>query len=181
MLRVAGTIATARVVRAHQRRWSHRRKKNPMNRSLRLFSAASTTLAILSGSASSFADGTMGFEGRSKAAGEKFTSISYSVSTPRDAASGLATGRRQHKPVCVVRVPLATSGTLVQMLLTNEVVKSATFDTSAGIKIKLTNASVASYRLVEDKDLEEICFAFQGIEISAKGGPVATDSPSGKT
>ena len=152
-----------------------------MNRSLRLFSAASTTLAILSGSASSFADGTMAVEGRTgKPTTEKFTSISYSVSTPRDAASGQATGRRQHKPVCVVRVPVATSGALVQMLLTNEVVKSATFDTSAGIKIKLTNANVTSYRLVDDKDLEEICFAFQAIELSAKGGTAATDSPSGK-
>lgn len=124
------------------------------------------------------ADGFMSFEAQRSGRGDKerFGNVSYSVASPKDTATGQSTGKRQHKPVCVTRTPLPSSGHLVSALITNDTFKSVVFETSNGVRIKLTNASLASYKLFEDKENEELCFTFQSIELSVKGGPAMSDS-----
>ncbi|AKU99831.1 hypothetical protein AKJ09_06495 [Labilithrix luteola] len=137
-------------------------------------------LAVLVAPAMAFAlDGTLTVEAtRSKIPAERFIGVKYELKTPRDASSGLATGRRQHSPVCVYRQTGATSVTFFQAAVTNESFKTVTLDISNGSRMKLTNAGVASYGLVggaEGKDLEEICFSFQRIEFTVKGNMAADD------
>lgn len=78
--------------------------------------------------------------------------------------------------MCVTRTPIASSTTFFSALVTNEVLRTVTFDTSLGVRIKLSNASVASYKLFEERDQEEICFTFASIELTMRGGVTATDS-----
>ncbi|MFN3431052.1 MAG: type VI secretion system tube protein Hcp [Candidatus Sericytochromatia bacterium] len=49
-------------------------------------------------------------------------SYSYNVKTPRDAASGQATGRRQHQPITIVKEWGASSPHLMKALATSEVI-----------------------------------------------------------
>src|SRR5689334_16128763 len=55
-------------------------------------------------------------------------SFHYAVSSPRDMASGQASGRRQHQPVVFVKEWGAASPQLFQALVTNEVLKSVRFE-----------------------------------------------------
>ncbi len=48
--------------------------------------------------------------------------FSHSISSPRDAASGLPTGRRQHKPVSITKPIDKSSPLLMNMLVTNETI-----------------------------------------------------------
>lgn len=115
--------------------------------------------------------------------------ISYELKTSRDVASGMASGKRQHTPICI-RKPLgAASPQLITALATNEVLTSAMFeilvpgprgDEIVGQVMTIANASVASYKLftpAEGKpEQEEICFVFQRIDIDNKlGGTSAVD------
>ena len=52
-------------------------------------------------------------------------SVAYDVETPLDPASGLPTGKRVHKPITVVKVIDQATPTLLQALVTNEVLTSA--------------------------------------------------------
>ena len=124
-------------------------------------------------------------------------SFSYEVKSPRDAATGSPSGKRQHSPVKIVKAVGAASPQIFQALVTNEVLKEVTFDfTKANANgeeyvyyhIKLTNASVASVHLFTKDDLstaggssskqssslpmelEEVSFVFQKIEVESKDG-----------
>jgi len=120
----------------------------------------------------------------------------YEVAAPRDLASGQASGKRQHKPVKVIKEWGASSPQLFQAVTTNEVLKSVTFEfyrtTPEGkedqhYSIKLTNATVSGHRKFIDKsvkhsdghdvhELEEISFTFQKIDVESKWGKsMATD------
>ncbi|MEQ1621765.1 MAG: type VI secretion system tube protein TssD [Methylococcales bacterium] len=113
--------------------------------------------------------------------------VSYSVISPRDAASGLPTGKRQHKPVTITKPMSEASPLLFNAIATNENLNSVTIqfigtDKSLGPKIKLTNANIASFAphsqgLIADKqtagvvtpifsELEDVSFTFQKIEIT---------------
>lgn len=115
------------------------------------------------------------------------SSVAYSVVSPRDAQSGLPTGKRQHHPVTITKVLNEASPLLFNALVTNEVLNSVVIqfigaDKSPGPKITLINASVASFAprsqaAVSDKpvagvvtpgfnELEDVSFTFQKIEIS---------------
>ena len=61
---------------------------------------------------------------------DKLTGLSfhYSVGSPRDAASGMATGRRTHQPVSFVKEWGAATPQLSQALTTNESFKSVLFE-----------------------------------------------------
>lgn len=148
-------------------------------RSRALITVLAFALASLPGLA--LADGTIGFEGkRTKGTtGDRFGTLSFSVTVPRDAASGLPTGRRQYKPVCVMRTPQASTTAFLQNLATNEGFKSVTIESSNGLRIRLTNATAASYQYLQEKELEELCFSFQTIEVSVKGGAAFTDTLGG--
>jgi type VI secretion system secreted protein Hcp len=124
-------------------------------------------------------------------------SLEYELIIARDAASGHATGQRQHHPVTVTRDWGAASPQLFQALVANEVLETVEFD-CYGIskdgkeqlvhKVKLTNAAVCSFRQVgsiskgatkagTSGDLETVAFTFEKIEhLSPKDAVTASDS-----
>ncbi len=129
----------------------------------------------------------------------------HEVASPRDAASGLPTGKVQHKPLEVtVEWDIATPK-LYTALLTNETLPEVTIDfwtpqlmsavggTGAEVQymtVKLTNASIAYIRsrmlnnknpeLTRYKEFAEIGFTYQKIEITNKtNGTTATGSWGG--
>jgi len=55
-------------------------------------------------------------------------SYSYELSSPRDAATGLPTGRRQHHPVTVTKVLGSNSPVYLQAISTNENLKTVTIN-----------------------------------------------------
>ena len=113
----------------------------------------------------------------------------YSVASPRDSGSGMATGKRTHQPVSFVKAWGAASPQLFQAMTTNESMKSVLFefvrtnnDGEEYIfhKIRLSNARVTEIeQYVEPGDgdpLEKISFAFQRIELeNVDGKTMATD------
>lgn len=122
----------------------------------------------------------------------------HEINSPRDAASGLATGKRQHKPFVITKELDKSTPLLRQALVTNETLPSATIDfyrpTPRGglaleekyLTIKLTDANVATVRQVmlnnKNPDLaryaqyEEISFTYKRIEwIWADGNVTSSD------
>lgn len=126
----------------------------------------------------------------------KFAAIgfNYEVISPRDLASGQASGKRQHKPIVVTKEWGASSPQIFQALTTNEVLKSVLFEfirtTAEGAEeihhtIKLTNATINSLKQYiqtaakhEDAydvhELEDVAFTFQKIEIDNKLGKTSS-------
>jgi len=133
---------------------------------------------------------------RDKLAGISFH---YAVSSPRDVASGQASGRRQHQPVVFVKEWGAASPQLFQALVTNEILKSVLFEfvktNDAGEEfvhhsITLGNASISQIEQyingdpepppVDPRALEKISLTFQRIEIeNAEGKTSAGDDLRG--
>jgi type VI secretion system secreted protein Hcp len=105
----------------------------------------------------------------------------HEIVSPRDPASGQATGRRQHKPVRIVKPIDKSSPLLYRALATNEVLPTVEFrfrrptDKGAAVyyTVTLTNASISSVRqwkpntrdLSADRagDLEEVSFIYRTI------------------
>jgi type VI secretion system secreted protein Hcp len=115
--------------------------------------------------------------------------FSYSVVSPRDVSTGLASGKRQHKPIVVTREPGAASPQFFTALITNEVLKSVVIRfwrvKASGVSevqqiITLTNASISDFRQYVGDDgrwLEDVVFAFQQIRIeNTPGATIAVDS-----
>lgn len=113
------------------------------------------------------------------------------VASPRDAASGLATGKRQHKPLRILKKVNSGSPMLFTAIATNENLPMVRFDFwepnklgivgGGGVEvvtqtITLQNASIASWRQFIHPDLgfvEEIQFTYQKITIENKLGKTA--------
>lgn len=127
-------------------------------------------------------------EARQKGMENKIVGLTfdYSVVSPRDPASGMATGKRQHRPIRIIKPWGASSTQFFTALVMNEVLSNVTIDffsinTATGQlvldhTVKLTNASVASIThhsdngVVEEKAgkapaYESIELTFQQIEI----------------
>ena len=122
--------------------------------------------------------------------------ITHSIVSPRDPASGLPTGRRQHKPIVITKAWDKSTPVLLNSLFTNEVLVDCQFlfwrsQVAAGIgvagevqymTIELTNASIASidqYTASPDQlnqfnanDLEDISFTYQKIIITYNDGGI---------
>ena len=114
--------------------------------------------------------------------------VSHDVLTPRDPASGLPTGRRQHQPLIVTKEVDAASAPLHQVQASNETFKEwelqfwapqlrATSGTGVEVQsftIKLANAAIASIHtempntkhpdLVRFETFEEVAFTYQRID-----------------
>lgn len=120
--------------------------------------------------------------------------VSHDVVSPRDPASGLPTGKRQHKPLVITKELDQSSPLLYNSLVNNEnitewelqfwspVQLDPTRSAHAGASgtefqhftIKLTNANIASigFRMLNNKnpdlmryaEYEEIAFTYQKIE-----------------
>ena len=127
--------------------------------------------------------------------------VDHSVISPRDAASGLPTGKRMHKPIRITKEVDKASVPLYSALVTNENIpewelnfwspKTAVAKGGSGAEaqyftIKLTNAIITSIHLVKPNtkdpnlhqlpDYEEVEFTYQKIEwIWTDGGITAMD------
>jgi len=117
-----------------------------------------------------------------KIAGVRFFS---SASSPRDAATGMATGKRMYQPIKFTKQWGATSPQLFQALAENEILKTVVFEffraDKAGMealhyRITLTNATVASINAYLDltdrtgdpydaHELEDVELVFQSIQV----------------
>jgi len=138
-------------------------------------------------------EGTQGGLGKGKIPGVDFA---YGVEAPHDAATGAATGKRQHQPVIFTKEWGASSPQFYQAAFTNEVLTSVTFEFSLvgadgkeviDHSIKLTNATISEVEqsvqngqaggpVVDSRDLQAISFYFQKIDItSISGGTEAVD------
>ena len=110
--------------------------------------------------------------------------FSYEVKSPRDTASGQASGKRQHGAVTFTKEWGAASPQLFSALVSNEVIKSALFEfvrtNEIGVEhvfhtIKLTNASVTAIHQyiaaqedidLDNAELEDVALTFRGIEMT---------------
>lgn len=126
--------------------------------------------------------------------------VSHEIVSPRDPATGQATGKRQHKPFVITKELDKSTPILRQVLATNETLPSFTIEfwrpsqraaTGVGaeekyLTIKLTNANIASIRQVmpnnKNPDLtrylqyEEVAFTYQKIEWTwTDGGITSSD------
>jgi type VI secretion system secreted protein Hcp len=95
---------------------------------------------------------------------------SHGIVSPRDAASGLATGRRQHKPLVIVKELDKASPLLMKAMVTDENLKSVVLTYTIGpttYRVRLTNASIADIQQDSQSTLvprETISFTYQKIE-----------------
>ena len=120
----------------------------------------------------------------------------HEIVSPRDAASGLPTGKRMHKPFVITKELDKSSPLLYQMLCTNENVSEWELQfwtpqmkaaTGSGMEtqhftVKLTNANIASIHavmpnnkhpdLMKYAEYEEIAFTYQKIEWTWKEGGI---------
>ncbi len=139
------------------------------------------------------------FKGGSPRHGKDFIPLlgyEWQMETPRDAASGLPTGKRTHGPVVVVKLIDAASPLFLNALSQNENLVSVEIEfvgtTAEGtelidFRVSLTNATVVSLRdsvatadsggpPVDTRRLERIAFTFQKIEETwLPGGTSASD------
>ncbi len=125
---------------------------------------------------------------------------SHEIISPRDTASGLPTGKRQHKPFVITKELDKSSPLLLGALSNNENIPewelqfwkpqiSAVAGVGSEVQnytVKLTNANIASiaFRHLNNKnpdltryvEYEEIAFTYQKIEwVWVKGGITAMD------
>jgi type VI secretion system secreted protein Hcp len=100
-------------------------------------------------------------------------SVSQGIVSPRDAASGLPTGKRMHKPFVITKEWDASSPVLFQACSNNETIPTAEFrfhpagSSTDTVRIKLTDASCAEIEQTTDDsahEVEVISFTFRKIE-----------------
>ncbi|MHB1011534.1 MAG: Hcp family type VI secretion system effector [Desulfobacteria bacterium] len=118
----------------------------------------------------------------------------HDILSPRDIASGLPTGKRQHKPVLVTKEIDKSSPLLYTVLCNNENLTEVVFKfwkPSASGKevqyytIKLTNANIAARKtyfpnmLIAENTklphLEEVAFTYQKIEWTWEDGGITSE------
>ena len=122
--------------------------------------------------------------------------VSHEIISPRDAASGLPTGKRMHKPFVITKELDKSTPLLFAALCTNENISEwelqfwtpqlrATSGTGTEVQhytVKLTNANIASisFRMANNKhpdlmkfsEYEEIAFTYQKIEWTWNDGGI---------
>ena len=110
-----------------------------------------------------------------KSDGMPVIQFDYGVASPRDVASGQASGKRIHHPLKVVHEVNEWSPFLLRALVTNELFSSVlveffkTEDSGKSIKyyeVRLTHANASSLRQFTENNqfLEELQLTFQTIE-----------------
>ena len=121
------------------------------------------------------------FPGAGKDGGIAGLRFSYSLKSPRDPASGHATGKRQHGPVVFTKVVGIASPQIFTAIAQNEILPSVVI-TVPGYSIKLVNASLSEIKQYTEMVngtptiLEDVSFTFQRIEVRDLGtGAVAVD------
>jgi type VI secretion system secreted protein Hcp len=106
--------------------------------------------------------------------------LSHAITSPRDAASGQASGKRMHKPFVITKELDKSTPMFLQKIITNATLAVVTFNFTRGtsttpyLTVKLTNAQVASR--TQTGATEEISFTYQKIEWTwVDGGITAVD------
>jgi len=127
-------------------------------------------------------------------------SVNHEIVSPRDAASGLPTGKRQHKPLVITKELDKSSPLLYNVLVNNENITEFELQfwtpqiggavggggtEKQHYTIKLTNANIASinFRMLNNKnpelmryaEYEEIAFTYQKIEWTWNDGGITAD------
>jgi type VI secretion system secreted protein Hcp len=114
--------------------------------------------------------------------------VSHEILSPRDAASGLPTGKRQHKPLVIRKQIDKSTPILYSMLVNNENISSwdlgvylpnAKGSESLAYTISLTDVGIASIRTITEADgtlIEEVSFTYKKIDWTwTDGGITAMD------
>jgi type VI secretion system secreted protein Hcp len=135
--------------------------------------------------------GTFKGEGTKRGNGRiRLVSFEMDVASPRDAASGQASGKRQYQPLVIRKEIDAASPQFLQAVATNEVLVSVEIEFLAGdsdgeeavvYTVELTNAAAVTFGqsvdtaetggpLVDTRLLERISFTFQRITVSNVAG-----------
>src|SRR5690242_4587415 len=126
--------------------------------------------------------------------------VSHEIVSPRDAASGLPTGKRMHKPFVITKELDKASPLLYSMVTMNENIpewelqfwrpQSAVATTGVGAEyqnytVKLVNANIASiaFRMANNKnpdlmkyaEYEEVAFTYQKINWTWTDGGISAE------
>lgn len=125
--------------------------------------------------------------------------VSHEIVSPRDAASGLPTGKRMHKPFVITKELDKSSPLLYNVLVNNENVTDWELQfwtpqlkamTGSGVEVqhytvKLTNANIASiaFRMPNNKhpdlmkyaEYEEVAFTYQKIGWTWVDGGISSE------
>jgi len=120
--------------------------------------------------------------------------FSHEVVSPRDAASGLPTGKRQHKPIIITKEVDKASPLLMNVLVNNENISDFRLDfwqpSTSGqefqyYSIELVNASIAGIRSemlnnkypenMQHKEREHVSFCYQKIIWTFQDGGVTAE------
>lgn len=112
------------------------------------------------------------------------TGLTHEIVSPRDPATGLPTGQRQHKPITITKEWDATTPRLLNALVTNENLTSVLIGLLRNgqqvATVKLTNAGISHYG--EHGNNEQWSFTYQKIEWTWVDGPVtASDDWEART
>ena len=93
---------------------------------MKTLAAIAAAVSVLTLSGVALADGTVTAEGTKsgKWPAEKFIGCSYSLMSPRDLATGQASGKRQHLPLCFTKPVSKMTPQWFQAASTNESLKS---------------------------------------------------------
>ncbi|KAJ3027911.1 hypothetical protein HDV00_010785, partial [Rhizophlyctis rosea] len=120
-------------------------------------------------------------------------SYTWGVTAPRDAASGLATGKRQYQYITITRIPSLMSTQILKAISTNENIRSVTITTSinndptGNIKSALTKRMIltgcnfVSYQedTNSDSSLETFILSYQKVEVDVGTGIFVDDAMAG--
>jgi type VI secretion system secreted protein Hcp len=156
-------------------------------------SANSTVLMQLTGQRQGLIRGEVTQKGREGQ--HRLLAYSHEIVVPRDPATGLPTGKRQHQPFRIVKLLNASSPLLMTAMTSNENLSTVVIDiwapTPVGTEIKLitytlTNARIVSLRpwMPNHSDTaaqnyppaEEIAFTYQAITVTyPSNGAESTD------
>ena len=125
--------------------------------------------------------------------------VSHEIVSPRDSASGLPTGKRQHKPLVITKELDKSSPLLYNVLVNNENISEFNLEfwtpqlsaqTGVGAEkqhytMELVNANIASiaFRMLNNKnpeltryaEYEEVAFTYQKIEWTWKDGGITAE------
>jgi len=123
-----------------------------------------------------------------------FIAFDHSVISPRDAATGLPTGKRMHKPIVITKEIDKSTPLLYKVLVNNENLSEVEFlfwrpaGTGSEVQyytIKLTNANIASMKTFFPNTriplnsplnhMDEVAFTYQKIEWTWKDGGITAD------
>jgi len=112
-------------------------------------------------------------------------SFEYGIDSPRDAATGLPSGKRQHHPVTIVKRAGPSTINLMTAVSTNETIADVTLSfmkpdgsgkLTKFLTVELTNALISSYNLTSSEETEGT-----GGSTERSGGQIAGASASQST